>query len=70
MTDMWLNRAYVVDDWYLSAYEPIRNSLGETIGILYVGVLEQKYLDIRNRAVAILSGIVFPTLGFLIFGVF
>ena len=67
---VWLDRAYVVDDWYLSAYEPIKNPGGENIGILYVGVLEQKYLDVRNRALFILSGITIPTLGLLIFGVF
>ncbi|MCG3177931.1 MAG: Adaptive-response sensory-kinase SasA [Phycisphaerae bacterium] len=43
------NRAFVVNDWYLSAYEPIRSPAGDTIGILYVGVLEAKYADTRNR---------------------
>lgn len=45
---MWLGRAFVVNNWYISAYEPIRNLDDEIIGILYVGVLEQKYIDIRN----------------------
>jgi len=67
---VWLDRAFVVDDYYLSAYEPIKDPGGENIGILYVGVLEQKYLDVQNRALAILSGITLPTLGLLIFGVF
>jgi len=67
---VWLDRAFVVDDWYLSAYEPIQNPRGENIGILYVGVLEKRYLDIRNRVVLILSAIVIPTLGLLIFSVF
>lgn len=30
--------AYVIDAWYLSAYEPIRDSVGDIIGMLYVGV--------------------------------
>jgi two-component system NtrC family sensor kinase len=47
----WIGRAYVVNDWYITAYEPIRNVSGDVIGILYVGVLEQKYIDIRNQAV-------------------
>ncbi len=47
----WIGRAYVVNDWYITAYEPIRNLTGSVIGILYVGVLEQKYLDIRNQAI-------------------
>jgi hypothetical protein len=40
--EVWLRRAFVVDEWYLSAYEPIRDPLGENIGILYVGVLERE----------------------------
>jgi len=67
---MWLARAYVVDDWYLSAYEPIKNPLDENVGILYVGVLEQKYLDVRNRTLLFLLGITIPTLGLLLFFVY
>ena len=47
----WMGRAYVVNDWYISAYEPIRNIDNEIIGILYVGILEQKYLDIKQRTI-------------------
>jgi len=47
----WTGRAYVVNDWYITAYEPIRNVSGDVIGILYVGVLEQKYNDLRNQAI-------------------
>ncbi len=47
----WIGRAYVVNDWYITAYEPIRNIAGAVIGILYVGILEQKYVDIRNQAI-------------------
>jgi len=53
----WIDRAYVVNAWYISAYEPIRNIEGEVVGILYVGVLEQKYTDIRNRSVFAFVGI-------------
>ena len=31
-------RAYVVNDWYLTAYEPIVDSAGQVLGMLYVGV--------------------------------
>ncbi len=47
----WIGRAYVVNDWYISAYEPIRNIDNKIIGILYVGILEQKYLDIKQRTI-------------------
>ncbi|UCF60041.1 MAG: cache domain-containing protein [Anaerolineaceae bacterium] len=47
----WTGRAYVVNDWYITAYEPIRNINNEIIGILYVGELEQKYVDIQRQTV-------------------
>jgi two-component system NtrC family sensor kinase len=46
--ESWIGRAYVVNDWYIAAYEPIRDVTDKIIGILYVGVLEQKYSDIQN----------------------
>jgi two-component system NtrC family sensor kinase len=48
----WIGRAYVVNDWYITAYEPITDISDKPIGMLYVGVLEQKYTDIRRRTVA------------------
>jgi two-component system NtrC family sensor kinase len=48
----WIGRAFVVNNWYITAYEPIRNLQDQTIGILYVGVLEQRYVDIRRRTIA------------------
>ena len=47
----WIGRAYVVNNWYITAYEPIKDVYDRIIGILYVGVLEQKYNDIRNQTI-------------------
>ena len=47
----WIGRAYVVNNWYITAYEPIKNVNNEIIGILYVGILEQKYLDIKRQTI-------------------
>ena len=34
---IWLDRAFVVNDWYVSAYEPVVDTRGRRIGMLYVG---------------------------------
>jgi len=44
----WVGRAFVVSHWYITAYEPIRNTDGKIIGMLYVGMLERPYIDLRN----------------------
>ena len=54
----WTGRAFVVDSWYLSQYDPIRDPDGQIIGMLYIGELEQKYLDLRTRAVALYLAVI------------
>ncbi len=45
----WIARAFVVNDWYITAYEPIKNINDKIIGILYVGMLERPYIDTTKR---------------------
>lgn len=53
----WIGRAFVVNDWYITAYEPIRNIDKHIIGMLYVGMLEAPYVDLRNRVIFTFLGI-------------
>jgi len=55
--ERWTDRAFVVSDWYITSYEPIEDIFGNRVGMLYVGVLEEKYIDIRNKAISILVAI-------------
>ena len=56
--ELWTDRAFVVSDWYITAYEPIEDILGQRVGMLYVGVLEEKYVDMRTNALTVLVLIV------------
>jgi len=53
----WIGRAFVVTAWYITAYEPIRDIGNQIIGILYVGILEQKYVDIQRQTILIFLAI-------------
>ncbi len=39
--ETFVGRAFVVDQWYLAAYQPLSDADGKIIGILYVGVPEK-----------------------------
>jgi len=55
----WIERAFVVNNWYITAYEPIKNISGEIIGILYVGILEDKFVDMKKETMWTFLGITF-----------
>ena len=46
----WLDRAFVVNDWYISGYLPLTDSFGGHVGMLYVGFLEAPYLAAKRAA--------------------
>lgn len=50
--DTWLDRAFVVNDWYVSAYRPIENGQGQRVGMLYVGYLEAPFRAIKQWGLA------------------
>ncbi|WP_240744802.1 cache domain-containing protein [Desulforhopalus sp. IMCC35007] len=72
---LWTDRAQVLSDWYISAYEPIMDIFDTRVGMLYVGTLEDKYLDVRKQAIVLfalitLAGIVFSfVLGWYVTGI-
>jgi len=39
----WIDRAFVVNDWYISSYEPIVDIDGNRVGMLYAGFLEAPF---------------------------
>jgi len=53
----WVGKALVIKDWYVTAYEPVRNLAGKIVGILAVGIVEQKFVDMRRETLTIFLGI-------------
>ena len=53
--NIWLDRAFVVNDWYISAYEPIVDSYGKRVGMLYVGFLEAPFLRTKLITIALIA---------------
>lgn len=47
----WIHRAFVVDDWYITAYEPIVDMQDKIVGMLYVGMMESKYAVMKERLI-------------------
>ncbi len=53
----WVGEAFVVNAWYIAAYEPIRDIQDQIIGILYVGILRQPFIDVLWSTLATFAGI-------------
>ncbi len=53
----YVGRAWVVNAWYITAYDPIKDPSGKIIGMLYVGTPEKPYTDasesFRNRTLLV-----------------
>ncbi|MBN1947976.1 MAG: cache domain-containing protein [Bradymonadales bacterium] len=63
---IWADRAFVLNDWYITAYEPIRDPDGQVIGALYVGLLEKPFTHQRHIVLAVFLPLVaFTTLASL-----
>ena len=45
--ETWLDRAFVVNEWYVSAYQPLSNPAGRRVGMLYVGYLDSPFQRVK-----------------------
>lgn len=50
----WLDSAFVVNDWYISAYEPLVDSYGKRVGMLYVGFLQKPFSEAKYQTLMII----------------
>ena len=51
----WLDSAFVVNDWYISAYEPLVDTYGKRVGILYVGFLQKPFDAAKYETLLIIA---------------
>jgi len=54
----WIDRAFVVNDWYISAYQPIIDVYGDRVGMLYAGYLEAPFRSDLYRAIVLNAAVV------------
>jgi two-component system NtrC family sensor kinase len=47
----WSKPAFVVNDWYITAYEPIRDPSHRIIGAIYVGLLQAPFADAQRAVI-------------------
>jgi two-component system NtrC family sensor kinase len=57
--EKWVGRAFVFNDWYYSAYEPLLDIQGEIVGAMYVGTPEYPFIKIRDRIRLVFGGVIF-----------
>ncbi len=60
--DVWLHSAFVVNDWYISAYEPLVDSYGQRVGMLYVGFLESPFKAAKYTTLIAIMGVLLLTM--------
>ena len=54
--ETYRGRAYVVNAWYITAYEPILDKSGNIIGVLYIGVKQESVESLRQGIMDIAVG--------------
>ncbi len=55
--NVWHDTAFVVNDFYVSGYEPFVDSAGRNVGMLYVGFLEAPLQAAKQTAMGVLFGL-------------
>jgi len=58
----WLDRAFVVNDWYVSGYQPLADGAGRRVGMLYVGYLERPFSWLKYGMLAAIGVIFFAVM--------
>jgi len=52
----YYGRAFVVNAWYITAYEPLTDASGKVVGVLYVGVKQENVESLRQGIMDVVVG--------------
>lgn len=52
---VWLDRAQVLNDSYISAYAPLEDAARQRVGMIYVGILERPFAQARRRTALLVA---------------
>ncbi len=58
----WLDRAFVVNDWYVSGYLPLSDGVGQRVGMLYVGFTEAPFRWVKYGMLAAIGAMFFAVM--------
>ncbi|MEN9841404.1 MAG: hypothetical protein RL376_1204, partial [Verrucomicrobiota bacterium] len=54
--ETFVGRAFVVNQWYIAAYAPLRNAASQVVGMLYVGVPQESAHSLRKAVMNVKVG--------------
>ncbi len=52
----YVGRAFVVNRWYVAAYEALKNEAGDIVGMLYVGIPQESAASLRRAITSVKVG--------------
>jgi signal transduction histidine kinase/ActR/RegA family two-component response regulator len=52
--ESWVSRAFVVNHWAVTAYDPVLDYAGKRVGMLYVGIPEAPFSTFRWQAIGLI----------------
>jgi len=55
----WQGRRLEGGEWYIAAFEPLRDLRGQTVGMIYVGVPERRYTLARRKTALVFAAVTF-----------
>jgi two-component system, NtrC family, sensor kinase len=58
----WLDRAFVVNEWYVSGYQPLADGRGQPVGMLYVGFTEKPFTLLKYGVLASIGAVFFAVM--------